>query len=48
MAMMAIGYPHRGSLDALPEKLRTTELSPRVRKPLKEIAFSGKWEAPYA
>jgi nitroreductase len=48
LAMIAVGYPYRGSLDALPEKLRTSELGPRVRKGLQEIAFTGRWEAPYA
>jgi nitroreductase len=47
MAMIAIGYPYRGSFDDIAEKLRTKELAPRQRKPIEEIAFFGKWNMPY-
>lgn len=47
IAMIAIGYPYRGSLDALDEKSRAKELAPRERKPIGEIAFSGNWGEPY-
>jgi nitroreductase len=47
IAMIAIGYPYRASLDALDEKLRAKELAPRERKSIGEIAFSGIWNAPY-
>lgn len=47
MAMIAIGYPYTGSLDALPAALRSMELQKRERKPVPEIAFSGKWGAKY-
>jgi nitroreductase len=48
IAMIAIGYPYRGSLDALDEKARTKELAARERKPIGELAFAGTWGAPYA
>ncbi|MGH9824295.1 MAG: nitroreductase family protein [Blastocatellia bacterium] len=47
MAAIAIGYPYRGNLDELPEKLRDRELKPRSRRPIPEIAFAGKWDVPY-
>jgi nitroreductase len=47
MAMIAIGYPYSGSLDNLPPQLRSMEVQPRQRKPIKEVAFAGKWSAPY-
>lgn len=47
LAMIAIGYPYRGDLDELPEKLRAKELASRDRKALGEIAFAGNWDAPY-
>jgi len=47
IAMIAVGYPYRGKLDDLPEKLRARELQPRVRRPLGQIAFGGKWDVPY-
>ena len=47
LAMIAIGYPYRGSLDDLDEKLRAKELAPRERKPISEIAFAGTWDAAY-
>jgi nitroreductase len=47
LAMIAIGYPYTGSLDALDEKLRASELAPRQRKPIGEIAFAGAWDASY-
>ncbi|HKV38191.1 MAG TPA: nitroreductase family protein [Blastocatellia bacterium] len=48
MAMIAIGYPYRGKLDALPEKLRGRETQTRTRRPFADIAFGGHWGAPYA
>lgn len=48
IAMIAIGYPYRGSLEDLDEKLRAKELAPRQRKPIGEIAFAGKWNVPYS
>ncbi|HKG22968.1 MAG TPA: nitroreductase family protein [Blastocatellia bacterium] len=48
LAMIAVGYPYRGDLDALPDTLRSRELAERQRRPLGEIAFSGTWDAPYA
>lgn len=47
MAMIAIGYPYRGSLEDLPEKLRDRDLALRQRKQLGEIAFAGTWGIPY-
>lgn len=43
IAMIAIGYPYRGKLEALDEKLRGRELAPRERKLIGEIAFGGFW-----
>jgi nitroreductase len=47
LAMIAVGYPYRGNLDDLDETLRARELVTRSRKPVSEIAFAGKWDAPY-
>ncbi|MEK6285342.1 MAG: nitroreductase family protein [Acidobacteriota bacterium] len=47
IAMIAIGYPYRGNLGELDEKLRGKELASRERKAIGEIAFAGKWGAPY-
>src|SRR5262249_7020882 len=47
IAMIAIGYPYRGRLDELDEKLRAKELAPRGRKRIGEMAFAGKWGAAY-
>jgi nitroreductase len=47
IAMIAIGYPYRGKLDDLDEKLRGKELGSRERRSIGEIAFAGKWGAPY-
>lgn len=47
MAAIAIGYPYRGGLDLLDEKLRAKELAPRERTQPGEIAFAGKWGSPY-
>jgi nitroreductase len=41
LTMLAIGYP--GDVNDLPERLRARESAPRSRKPLSDIAFSGKW-----
>lgn len=47
IAMIAIGYPYRGKLEELDEKLRTKEVASRERKAIGEIAFAGTWGAPY-
>jgi nitroreductase len=47
IAMIALGYPYRGRLDDLDEKLRVKELAGRERKAIGEIAFAGKWDVPY-
>jgi len=44
IAMIAIGYPYRGKLEDLDEKLRGKELAPRERKEIREIAFNGTWD----
>ena len=43
IAMVAIGYPYRGKLEDLDEKLRGKELAARERKSIGEIAFAGFW-----
>jgi nitroreductase len=43
MAMIAIGYPRHEDLAEVDEKTRARELAPRSRRPIREIAFSGKW-----
>ena len=43
MAMIAIGYPYRGPLERLDEKLRGKELASRERKSIEEVAFAGVW-----
>src|ERR1044071_3228802 len=45
LAMIAVGYPYRGSLDELSERARASELAPRQRRPIGEIAFAGTWDA---
>lgn len=47
LAMIALGYPYRGSLDDLDEKTRAKELAARSRKHVGEIAFAGDWDTPY-
>lgn len=47
MAMIAVGYPYRGKIDNLDEKVRKGEESARERKPLDQIAFAGAWNKPY-
>jgi len=44
VAGIALGYP--GDPQSLPEGLRQRELAPRVRKPLTEFVFSGRWGQP--
>ena len=39
--MLAVGYP--GEVNDLPEPLRVRETSPRSRKPLAEMVFTGIW-----
>jgi nitroreductase len=41
LTALAIGYV--GSPDALPERYRPRDLSPRQRKPLTEFVFAGQW-----
>ncbi|HEX4072333.1 MAG TPA: nitroreductase family protein [Planctomycetaceae bacterium] len=41
LTMVAVGYP--GEVNDLPEPLRVREASPRSRKPLAEMVFTGKW-----
>lgn len=43
MAMIAIGHP--GNPDELPEEKKISELKPRQRVPLADIAFEGQWNA---
>lgn len=47
LAMIAIGYPYRGNLDDLDEKLRASELAPRTRAPISEVAFAGTWDTSF-
>jgi nitroreductase len=47
IAMIAIGYPYRGQLEELDEKLRARELTSRERKAIGETAFAGVWNVPY-
>jgi nitroreductase len=44
IAMIAVGYPYRGKLEDLDEKLRGKELAARERKSIGEIAFAGFWD----
>lgn len=48
IAMIAIGYPYRGELEQLDEKLRAKELGSRERKAIGEIAFAEVWNKPYS
>jgi len=41
VAMIAVGYP--GDPAILPERLRERELRPRIRRPIGEWAFLGRW-----
>ncbi len=41
VAMIAVGY--QGETGNLPEHLKKRELGERVRKPLSEFVFTGKW-----
>lgn len=45
-AAVALGY--FGDPDQLPEGPRKSELAPRQRKPLSEIAFGSRWDEPLA
>lgn len=47
IAMIAIGYPYRGDLNNLDEKLRAREVAPRERKPIGATAFAGSWDKAY-
>ncbi|MBV9259644.1 MAG: nitroreductase family protein [Ktedonobacteraceae bacterium] len=44
LVMIALGYP--GNPEQLSEPLRERELSPRIRKPLNEFVFEGRWQQP--
>ncbi len=46
MAMIAIGYPFRGKLEGVDEKLRGKELVSREREPISDMAFAGFWARP--
>ena len=46
MAMIAVGYPYRGPLEDLPENIRAYEQRARLRRPLRDIAFAGRWDSP--
>jgi nitroreductase len=41
VAMIAIGYP--GDPRQLGEDLKKKDLAPRVRKPIEEFVFPGRW-----
>ena len=45
MAMIVLGYP--GRLEDLPPALQEREKAPRVRRPLEDWAFAGKWGEPF-
>jgi nitroreductase len=47
LAMIALGYPYRGSLDDLDETTRAKELAARSRLAVGKIAFAGTWGEPY-
>jgi nitroreductase len=47
MAMIAVGYPYRGHIEVLPEKIKARETRVRSRKLIGEFAFSGIWDNPY-
>lgn len=42
VAMIAIGY--QGDPQSLPEGLRERESAPRVRQPLADLVFAGRWD----
>jgi nitroreductase len=44
VAAVALGY--LGPMERLPEPYRQAELAPRRRKPLDELIFDGRWDAP--
>lgn len=46
VVVAAVGY--LGDPHVLPERRREAELSPRVRKPLREFVFEAKWGQPAA
>jgi YbgC/YbaW family acyl-CoA thioester hydrolase len=46
MAVVAVGYA--GTPGELDDEARKKDEKPRVRKPLGEIAFSGRWGEPFA
>jgi nitroreductase len=46
VAMWALGYP--GTLDSLPEQLRSRELAPRTRRPLSQTVFASEANQPHS
>lgn len=44
VAAIAVGY--LGDASSLPEKLQRREAAPRQRKPLDQVAFTGRWGQP--
>jgi hypothetical protein len=42
-----VGYPYRGKIDDLDEKVRKGEKAVRERKRVDQIAFAGAWNKPY-
>lgn len=44
LTALAIGYV--AEPDDLPENLKQRDLAPRLRKPLTEFIFSGRWDSP--
>ncbi len=44
VAAVAIGY--LGPIERLPESYHQAEVAPRKRKPLDELVFDGRWDAP--
>ena len=46
IAMIAVGLP--GDPAVLDEKNRQREAEPRTRRPLREIAFAGRWDRPWS
>jgi nitroreductase len=47
MAMIAIGYARHDDLSDVDEPTKAREMAERSRKPIREIAFSGKWGESY-
>jgi hypothetical protein len=45
MAMIAIGFA--APEESLSPEAREKEAAPRVRQPIGEIAFAGRWDVPF-